>query len=109
MVGPEIHGCVQVALAEIGLKYMTMPVQTWRKHLGVKKDSSGDYKKPTHNEVAKFVALPTEIKSNITGAMRTLPNDLTDALGIAIGTLKKWGITNMDFSNTEFQPDVGEV
>lgn len=106
LVGPELHGAVQVALAEIGIKYMPMPVQTWRKHLGVKKDSSGDYKKPTQIEVEKFISLPKEIKSNITGSMRTLPNDLADSLGIAIGTLKKWGITNLDFSKIKFQENI---
>lgn len=109
LVGPELHGAVQVALSEIGVTYMTMPVQTWRKHLGVKKDSTGDYKKPTQTEIEKLVTLPTEIKSNITGSMRTLPNDLVDSLGIAIGSLKKWGITKFDFSNIEFQADIGVI
>ena len=101
-----MHGAVQVALAEVGLKYMPMPVQTWRKHLGVKKDIDGDYKKPTHIAVEKFVLLPKEIKSNITGTMRTLPNDLSDAIGIAMGTLKKWGIVNWDLSKIVFQGDL---
>lgn len=107
LVGPELHGAVQVALAEIGVSYMTIPVQTWRKHLGVKKDSSGDYKTPTKIEVEKYVALPTEIVSNITGSTRTMPNDLVDSLGIALGALKKWGINNYDFSKIEFQSDIG--
>lgn len=109
LVGPELHGAVQVALSEIGVTYMTMPVQTWRKHLGVKKDADGDYKQPTKIEVEKVVTLPVEIKSNITGSMRALPNDLVDAIGIALGTLKKWGISNIDFSNIVFQDDVGAV
>lgn len=108
-VGPELHGAIQVALSEIGVTYMTMPVQTWRKHLGVKKDASGDYKKPTQVQIEKMVTLPQEIKSNITGSMRQLPNDLVDSLGIAVGSLKKWGITNFDFSKTEFQSDIGVV
>lgn len=109
LVGPEMHGAVQVALAEIGVTYMTMPVQTWRKHLGVKKDASGDYKAPTKVEVEKLITLPAEIKSNITGSTRTMPNDLVDALGIALGTLKKWNISNFDFSKIEFQSDIGVV
>lgn len=109
LVGPELHGAVQVALAEIGVTYMTMPVQTWRKHLGVKKDSTGDYKQPTKVQVEKFVTLPAEVKSNITGSTRALPNDLVDSLGIALGTLKKWGISNFDFSKIEFQSDIGVV
>ena len=106
LVGPEMHGAVQVALAEIGIKYMSMPVQTWRKHLGIKKDIDGDYKKPTHIIVEKYTVLPKEIKSNITGGIRSLPNDLTDALGIAMGSIKKWGIVNWDFSKIKFQEDV---
>lgn len=106
LVGPEMHGAVQVALAEIGVTYMTMPVQTWRKHLGVRKDSTGDYKNPTKIEVEKFVKLPEEIMSNITRSMRSLPNDLVDAIGISLGTLKKWGITNIDFSNMKVQEDI---
>jgi Holliday junction resolvasome RuvABC endonuclease subunit len=107
LVGPELHGAVQVALAEIGVTYMTMPVQTWRKHLGIKKDASGDYKNPTKIEIEKYTTLPTEIISNITGSTRALPNDLVDALGIAAGSLKKWGINNLDFSKIEFQSDIG--
>jgi hypothetical protein len=106
LVGPELHGAVQVALSEIGITYMSMPVQTWRKHLGVKKDATGDYKEPTKIEIQKLVQLPTEIKSNITGSMRALPSDIVDALGIAVGSLKKWGITSMDFSKIKFQEDV---
>lgn len=109
LVGPELHGAVQVALAEIGVTYMTMPVQTWRKHLGVKKDSEGDYKNPTKLEVEKYVQLPVEIKSNITKSVRALPNDLVDSLGIALGSLKKWGIDSYDFSDIEFQSDIGVV
>lgn len=109
LVGPELHGAVQVALAEIGVTYMTMPVQTWRKHLGVKKDSQGDYKNPTKIQVEKFVSLPSEITSNITGSTRAMPNDLVDSLGIALGSLKKWGINKFDFSKIEFQSDLGVV
>lgn len=105
-VGPEISGVIQVALNEIGVSHMTMPVQTWRKHLGIKKDSTGDYKEPTKKAIEKLVTLPTQIQSNITGSMRQLPNDLTDALGISVGSLKKWGIINFDFSKIVFQPDV---
>ena len=108
-VSPEIHGTIQVALAEIGVSYMPMPVQTWRKHLGIKKDSTGDYKEPTKKAIEKLVTLPDNVKSNITGSMRQLPNDLTDALGIAVGSLRKWGITNLDFSKIEFQPDVSVI
>ena len=109
LVGPELHGAIQVALAEIGVTYMTMPVQTWRKHLGVKKDASGDYKNPTKIQIEKLVTLPVDIKSNITGSMRALPNDLVDSLGIAVGSMKKWGVTNFDFTKTEFQSDLSVI
>lgn len=106
LVGPEMHGAVQVALAEMGTKYSTIPPQTWRKQLGIKKDASGDFKKPTRDKIAQFVKLPDEIKSNITGNMRKTPNDLTDAIAVGLGALTKLGIRHFDFNSMQVQEPI---
>lgn len=102
-VGPELHGALQVSLAEIGVKYSTVPVSTWRKMLGIKKNSEGDFKEPTKILVEQYVDLPEKVSSNITGGERNLPNDLTDAIAIALGSLKKLGIDKYDFKEMKIQ------
>lgn len=102
-IGPELHGVLQVALAEIGVKYKNILSQTWRKQLGIKKNSEGDFKIPTKLKVEEYVTLPETIISNITGHERTLPNDVTDALAISLGFLTKINVTNFNFKNLKFQ------
>lgn len=121
LIGPEIHGAIQVALAEIGVGYKTIPVQTWRSQMGIKPDpivnkdgsyktnSKGkvqrNFKSPTRRALWKYLKLPEKIISNITHAERKLPDDLTDALAICIGTLKKYGIEEFDFEEIKIQED----
>jgi Holliday junction resolvasome RuvABC endonuclease subunit len=117
LVSPEMHGALQVSLSEIGVKYQTMPVQTWRKILGIKPtvtfDGSGkksrDFKEPTKQEVLKYVSIPEQITSNITQNTRTTPSDLYDSLAIALGFLKGINIKSFDFSKLEIQAHSGQV
>lgn len=108
-VGPELHGAIQVALAEIEVNYKPISPQTWRSQLGIKAtkfaDGSKDYKTPTADYLKQYVSLPEKIMSNITNVERKTPNDLTDALAICLGTLTKHGITNFDFSEMKIQED----
>ena len=104
-----MHGVLQVALAEIGVTYSTIPVQTWRKFLGVKKTSEGDFKIPTKEAIKKYVDIPDKIESNVTGNLRATPFDVTDSLGIAIGSLKKLGFENLDFSDLKIQENIDIV
>ena len=113
-VGLEMHGALQVALAEVGLKYKTITSQTWRKQLGIKPiittgadgKSIRDYKTPTQAYINTLTPLPAQVKSNITKNMRTTPNDLADALSIGAGFLTKIGINKLDFKKIQIQPDV---
>jgi Holliday junction resolvasome RuvABC endonuclease subunit len=113
LVSPEIHGAIQVALAEIEVKYKAVPAQSWRAPLGIRatKDSSGkkDFKTPTADVVAQYIKLPEKITSNITGMQRSTPHDLTDAIAICIGCLKKIGIKHFDFKDTTVQEDFTQV
>jgi Holliday junction resolvasome RuvABC endonuclease subunit len=117
-VGPELHGVLQVSLAEIGVKYKTILPQTWRSLLGIKPtvtlDKNGkkkrDYKLPTKTEVTKVCnTIPAQIVSNITGNTRATPSDLYDALAISMGFLQKIGIKNRDFSSLEIQGPINIV
>lgn len=108
-VGPELHGVLQVALAEIGIKYKSVAVQTWRKHLGIKKNSEGDFKNPCKLKIEEYVKLPETITSNITKVERTFPDDISDALGIGLGFLIKLGIKNFNLKNMKFQENIDLV
>lgn len=109
LVSPELHGALQVALAEIDVKYMTISPQTWRSQLGIKvkksADGSKDYKTPTADYIKQFVNIPDKIMSNITNVERNTPDDLTDALAICMGALTKYGIKHFDFKDMTIQED----
>lgn len=106
LVSPEIHGALKAAGSEIGTKVVTFPVQSWRSELGVKKKND-DYKKPTKDKVLEYVKVPEKVTSNITKGERNTPSDLYDALGLALGFLKRIGIKHFNFSGIEYQPHVG--
>lgn len=114
LISPEIHGVTKVALAEVGIKYDTIAVQSWRKELGIKPDitigkdgkKSKDFKEPVKIKISELVKLPETIKSNITGQDRQLPNDVTDAIGIGIGSLQKLGFKHISFHNIKFQEEI---
>jgi len=112
-VGPELHGAVQVALAEIGVKYYTILPQSWRKILEIKATTTlekgkkvKDFKTPTKNLVLKYANIPGTISSNITGNSRTTPNDVYDSVAIAMGFLKKLNVTNWDFEKLQVQASI---
>jgi Holliday junction resolvasome RuvABC endonuclease subunit len=104
-VGPELHGALQVSLAEIGVKYKTILPQTWRKALEIKK-LNGDFKEPTREAVAKYITLPEQITSNITGTSRNTPHDLTDAIAISMAFLTRLNITKWNFKNIAIQESI---
>lgn len=114
-VGPELHGAIQVALAEVGVKYSTISPQTWRSQLQLKPiitvnakgSKERNYKDPTKDYVSAQVTLPAKITSNVTKNQRAFPYDITDAICIGCGFLTKLGIKNIDFSKVQIQPDTG--
>jgi Holliday junction resolvasome RuvABC endonuclease subunit len=112
-VGPELHGAVQVALSEIGVKYYTILPQSWRKALDIKATTTlekgkkvRDFKTPTKDLVLKHASIPTTITSNITSNSRTTPNDVYDSVAIAMGFLKKINVQTWDFSNLQVQTPI---
>jgi Holliday junction resolvasome RuvABC endonuclease subunit len=114
-VGPEMHGALIVALAEIGVKYSNILPQVWRKALDIKpnitfdsnKKKKRDFKLPTKNYVDSVIPnIPQMINSNVTSNQRAIPNDLYDALAISLGFLKKIGINNLDFSKLKIQSPI---
>lgn len=112
-IGPELHGAIQVALAEIGVKYSTITPQTWRSLLQIKPivttGSNGkkerNYKDPTFDYINNLTTLPTKVISNVTKNQRSFPYDISDAMAIGCGFLKKVGITKLDFSSVTIQQD----
>jgi Holliday junction resolvasome RuvABC endonuclease subunit len=114
-VGPEMHGALQVALAEIGVKYSNILPQVWRSALNIKANVSinakgkkeKDYKTPTKNYIDGLIPnIPQSIKSNVTSNPRATPSDLYDALAISLGFLTKLGITNWDVSKLDVQSPI---
>jgi len=113
LVSPELHGVIKAAAYSNGVEVSLMLPQTWRAQLGIKpvitgtgKKKKKDYKTPTAEIVTKTVNLPVKIISNITKNERQLPNDVTDAIAIAIAWAKKNGITITD-TNCTFNDYVG--
>lgn len=116
-VGPELHGALQVALAEVGVKYWTILPQSWRAALGIKAQVSvnakgkkeKDFKTPTKDYVTKLVSIPAQIESNVTKNLRTTPNDVYDAVAIALGFLAKLGIKDCEFKDLKIQEPIDMV
>jgi Holliday junction resolvasome RuvABC endonuclease subunit len=114
-VGPELHGAVQVALAEIGVKYYTILPQSWRKALGItpnvsinaKGKKEKDFKTPTKNFVLQQAPhIPPQIQSNITGNNRTTPTDVYDAMAVAMGFLNRLGVSKWDCKDLQIQTPI---
>lgn len=114
-VGPELHGALQVALAEIGVKYYTILPQSWRKALGItptvtinaKGKKEKDFKLPTKNYVLSHAPhIPTHVESNITKNQRVTPFDVFDAVAIGMGFLSKLGITKWDCKDLQVQTSI---
>jgi hypothetical protein len=128
LVVPEMIGAVKAACYDI----FGMPIgiedfspTAWRGRLGVqpiktpKLDKNGkhihtakgtpqfdrDFKTPVINYMDKLFnnKIPKMLKSNITGNMRSCPNDLYDALGICVGWNKKFGISEYIIAENAIQ------
>lgn len=108
LVSVELHGVIKVAAAEMGVKVKTFPPQSWRKELGAKREpNNSDWKIPVKNKILEMVDVPETVTSNVTGKERQTPSDLFDAVGLAIGFLRRIGLPNITFNGTEFQTHVG--
>ena len=113
-VGPELHGALQVALAEIGAKYYNILPQSWRAALGIKAtvslDKNGkkekDFKTPTKAYIDAIATIPQQIPSNVTGNQRTTPNDVYDAIAIGCGFLSRINIKTFDFKDIKVQESI---
>jgi hypothetical protein len=106
MIGAIKAACYETLGAPIGLE--DMAPQSWRKYLGIKPvpkaEGGRDYKEPTIQKIDELFPnqIPKQMKSNITGNLRSTPHDLYDALGLCLGWHLKLGIK-------EFKLDEGAV
>lgn len=116
LVVPEMIGAMKACLYDIAslpLGCEDIGPTAWRGKLGVKPIKSpklnkqgiqertkagklrfdNDWKTPVINymDILFDNKIPKQLRSNITGNMRTTPNDLYDALGICVGWHKKFG------------------
>jgi Holliday junction resolvasome RuvABC endonuclease subunit len=99
----EMQGAIKAAAWENGVKVTSILPQTWRKHLGIKKNSAGDFKEPTKQKILTYVQVPDESISNITKQSRNTPSDVYDAMAIGIGWLIKLGFDEKKFSFTNMK------
>lgn len=110
LVSIELHGAIKVAGAEMGVKVKTFPPQSWRKELGAKRNPvTADWKQPVKDKVLELVKVPDKVMSNVSKNMRQTPSDLYDAIGLAVGFLRRINLHNIDFSQTTFQTHVGVI
>lgn len=114
MVVPEMIGAIKVAAKENGVKVDSIPPQTWRAQIGLKPvvvNGKRDYKTPCKDIMKGLFTngIPDEVISNITKKSRATPSDLYDALGVAVGWLKKNGYKKMDYSQVEFNSHIGNL
>lgn len=108
LVSVEIHGVIKVAAAEMGVKVKTFPPQSWRKELGVKRDPGNkDWKEPVKKKILTLTSVPDTVISNVSKKERQTPSDVYDAMGLAIGFLAKINLTNIDFSQIQYQTHTG--
>lgn len=108
-VVPEMTGAIKAYAEEHGLTVDSIPPQSWRSKLKIKKDEKGDWKNPTKLKILEEMDVPDRSISNITGNSRNTPSDLYDAVGVALGWLNKMGITKVDKSKTQFNRHVGAI
>jgi len=108
-VVPEMQGAIKTAAWENGVKVSSILPQTWRSQLGIKKDSSGDWKGPTKLKIAQYTQVPIESESNLTRKLRATPSDLYDAMAVGMGWTKKLGFdeSKWKFNNIKFNTHVG--
>lgn len=119
LVVPEMIGAMKAACHDVfgmPIGYEDISPTAWRGKLGIqpiktpKLDKAGnqvykktkkgmqpvverDFKTPVINYMDKMFdnKIPKMLKSNITGNLRSTPNDLYDALGVCVGWSKKLG------------------
>jgi Holliday junction resolvasome RuvABC endonuclease subunit len=105
---PTINGFIEMVCDKLSIRYLDMGATSWRAILGIKatkgSDGKRDYKTPTADLVKQFIKLPSEVPSNITRKMRTMPNDVTDVLAIALALARHHGINKATQANTAFYP-----
>jgi hypothetical protein len=84
---PHIQGAVLAAGAGLGDNSLLEDItpQTWRKHCGLKKAKTENWKEVTEAHFRAIYDIPDKIESNVTGKLRKTPSDYFDALGICIG------------------------
>ena len=91
LVCPQLQGAMFVACH--GLKKLEdITPQTWRKHCGLKKAKTENWKQVTEAYFRALYEIPEKIESNVTGNLRKVPSDYFDALGICIGWHKMKGL-----------------
>ena len=88
---PQIQGAVLSALGQSD-RFEDITPQTWRKHCGLKKAKTENWKEVTEAHFRALYDIPEKIESNVTGNLRTTPSDYFDALGICIGWHKMNGL-----------------
>jgi Holliday junction resolvasome RuvABC endonuclease subunit len=98
---PTVNNFLQMASSEAGIPFQEMGPSTWRSIIGIKaaKDAAGkrDWKTPAKDYVERYTVLPEKIRSNVDGRLRATPNDLTDALCIALAVAKYHGCDKVEF------------
>jgi len=97
---PTVNNFLQMASSEFRIPYQEFGATTWRSILsikGIKVDGKTDFKEPAKRFVERYTKLPTQIRSNVDGRMRNMPNDLTDALCIAMAVAKHHGCDKIEF------------
>ena len=110
-VVPEMQGAIKCAAEENGVKVTSILPQTWRKILGIKKNSEGDFKEPTKAKVLEYVQIPEEVISNITGAKRQTPYDVFDAMALAMAWVKRLNFdeSKFDFADLKINNHIGHA
>ena len=103
---PTINHIIQMVMYQLDNEttFGEISPTSWRGGLQIKPDyinGKRDYKGPTKVAVEKLLGkpFPSEVLSNITGKLRSLPTDIPDALAISIYVIKEHGIKVLDFDN----------
>lgn len=97
---PTVNNFLQMAAGEAKIPYLEAGPTSWRSILGikgVKVNGKTDYKDPAKKYVERYAVLPAQIRSNVDGRLRNTPNDLTDALCIALAFAKHHGCVTVEF------------
>lgn len=106
LVLPIINGFLEKLAEDYSITYSESTPPNWRKVLGIKPiiDAKGkrNWKIPASSLVSTYIKLPSEIISNITGKLRAVPHDLTDAIAISLAKAKDLGYTNLKYNSDCF-------